>query len=40
MFRMSLEAEIPGDVSVRKLRGELADLCDELNMDFTLEALG
>jgi len=40
IFRMSLEAEIPGDVPVRKLRSELADLCDELNMDFTLEALG
>ncbi|MFC1544792.1 glycine cleavage system protein R [Gemmatimonadota bacterium] len=39
IFRMNLEAEIPGDVPVRKLRGELADLCDELNMDFTLEAL-
>jgi glycine cleavage system transcriptional repressor len=40
MFRMSLEAEIPGDVPVRKLRAELADLCDELNMDFSLESLG
>jgi len=40
LFRMGLEAEIPGDVPVRKLRAELADLCDELNMDFTLEALG
>ena len=40
IFRMNLEAEIPGDVPVRKLRSELADLCDELNMDFTLEALG
>ncbi len=38
MFRMRLEAEIPGDVPVRKLRGELADLCDEMNMDFSLDA--
>lgn len=39
MFRMGLEAEIPASVKVKKLRAELAELCDELNMDFTLEAL-
>ncbi len=40
MFRMRLDVEIPGEVPVRKLRRELSDLCDEMNMDFGLEARG
>ena len=39
MFRMTITAEKPAEVPVRKLREELATLCDRLNMDFTLEAL-
>ncbi|MBW7997570.1 MAG: ACT domain-containing protein [Candidatus Glassbacteria bacterium] len=38
MFRMVLDAEIPGEVPLKKLRAELAELCDELNMDISLEA--
>ncbi len=40
MFRMRVEVEIPGEVPVKKLRAELSDLCDEMNMDFSLEARG
>jgi glycine cleavage system transcriptional repressor len=40
MFRMRVEAEIPGEVPLKKLRAELSDLCDEMNMDFSLEARG
>lgn len=38
MFRMRLSAHVPGHVKLRKVKQELADLCDELNMDFTFEA--
>ncbi|HLA41411.1 MAG TPA: ACT domain-containing protein [Candidatus Glassbacteria bacterium] len=40
MFRLSLDVEIPGQVQVRGIRKELAALCDELNMDFSMEARG
>jgi len=40
MFRLSLDVEIPGQVQVRGIRSELAALCDELNMDFGMEAKG
>ena len=39
IFRMELETGVPTDVSVRHLREELGMLCDELNVDYTLEAL-
>ena len=39
MFRMTIIAEVPQEVPVRQVREELASLCDELNMDFTMEAL-
>jgi glycine cleavage system transcriptional repressor len=38
MFHMDLTAEVPAAVPVRRLREELAGLCDELNLDFSLEA--
>ncbi|HUU29545.1 MAG TPA: ACT domain-containing protein [archaeon] len=38
MFHMTITAEVPSEVPVRKIRKELAALCDELNMDYTLEA--
>jgi len=40
MFRMIINAKVPARVQVRKLREELASLCDELNMDYTFEARG
>jgi len=39
IFRMSLIAEVPAPVSVRTLREELGELCDEMNMDYSLEAM-
>jgi glycine cleavage system transcriptional repressor len=39
IFHLSLIAEVPASVSVRRLREELGDLCDELNMDYSLEAI-
>ena len=36
---MSLVAEVPASVSVRILREELGELCDEMNMDYSLEAI-
>ena len=39
IFRMSLVAEVPASVSVRILREELGELCDEMNMDYSLEAI-
>ena len=39
IFRMSLMAEVPASVSVRALREELGELCDEMNMDYSLEAM-
>ena len=40
MFHLELTAVVPAAVSLRGLREELANLCDELNLDFSLEALG
>lgn len=40
MFHLELTAAVPETVSLRGLREELANLCDELNLDFSLEALG
>ena len=39
IFRMSLMAEVPASVPVRALREELGELCDEMNMDYSLEAM-
>ncbi|MCE5272533.1 ACT domain-containing protein [bacterium] len=39
MFHLELTAAVPEDVSLRGLREELASLCDEMNLDYTLEAL-
>jgi glycine cleavage system transcriptional repressor len=39
MFHMELTVAAPAEVAPRQLREEMAALCDELNLDFTLEAL-
>ncbi|MEA2062866.1 MAG: ACT domain-containing protein [Gemmatimonadota bacterium] len=39
LFRMDLVAEVPASVPVGTLREDLALLCDEMNMDFSLEAV-
>ncbi|OGF99013.1 MAG: hypothetical protein A3F83_10220 [Candidatus Glassbacteria bacterium RIFCSPLOWO2_12_FULL_58_11] len=40
MFRMTIAMEVPAEVPLRKVREGLAGLCDQLNMDFFLEARG
>ncbi len=40
MFRMVIAAEVPASFPLRQLREELAALCDELNLDYGLEAQG
>ena len=40
MFMMELTAAVPAGVSLRLLREQMTALCDELNLDFTVEALG
>ena len=39
MFTMELTLSIPGGVPINRLKQELGALCDELNIDWEMEAL-
>ena len=39
VFAMDLVIAVPGDTPVQKLRGELARVCDSLNIDWHLAPL-
>jgi glycine cleavage system transcriptional repressor len=38
MFQLRAELEVPSSTGLSKLRGQLAELCDEENLDFWLES--
>lgn len=39
MFHMELTAAVPEGVSLRELREQMTALCDEMNLDYTIEAI-
>ena len=38
MFAVSLTISIPADMSIKALRDEFIDMCDELNLDASMTA--